>query len=226
MTEQWADMDDKETAIDAWGDLLQHIKGKTGGEEFMISWPVDQQLQPLGFTYKHLIGIKSLSDITWHDVPDERWLKLSASEQENLKRDIWYYARTSVPREVAKAAGALAERPSLARQDRASKPGAVFALDDCGDEEYTWLADSVKMSLHDWVNMNRRTLQAAQKQEIEEFVQNHSGKVTMRMRKELELTLEPAHWERIAALEGAIAKDGALAFSQFCLLYTSTSPRA
>ena len=74
MTEQWADMDDKETAIDAWGDLLQHIKGKTGGEEFMISRPVDQQLQPLGFTYKHIIGIKSLSDITWHDVPDERWL--------------------------------------------------------------------------------------------------------------------------------------------------------
>ena len=78
---------------------------------------------------------------------------------------MWHYSRTYVSEDLARAASALADELEKDRLKLTNAFGVSFAFDLPsaelpGDEEVQdWMSGHMRMSLFDWVLLNRRDLQ-------------------------------------------------------------------
>ena len=77
--------------------------------DFIITWPVNKYFAPLSVDPSVILLAHQLGDVTWQDIPVRRWLLLTADEKTNLKEDIWFYNRTGLREDAARAATALAD---------------------------------------------------------------------------------------------------------------------
>ena len=93
-------------------------------EEFIITWPVNKYSAPLSVDPSVILGARRLEDVTWHDIPVRRWLLLTADEKTNLKEDIWFYSRTGLREDAARAATALADEIKAGRKVQGWPEGA------------------------------------------------------------------------------------------------------
>ena len=166
----WDDLDeDSDAATSLCVQMRAHVSEmarKEGVSAMVITWPVNKHFTPLCVDPSVVVKARQLQDVTWHDVPARRWRLLTQEEQSNLKKDVWHYSRTDVKEHVARAAGALAEEIREERANFTQAFGVSFAF-DLGPEGLPgegevkeWLAGRVKMSLYDWVSLNRKELQA------------------------------------------------------------------
>ena len=97
--------------------------------DFIITWPVNKYFAPLSVDPCVILGAQRLGDVTWHDIPERRWLLLTADEKNNLKEDIWFYSRTGLREDAARAATALADEISEERDAMTQAFGVSFAFD-------------------------------------------------------------------------------------------------
>ena len=97
--------------------------------KLIITWPVNRYFAPLSVDPSVILGAHRLEDVTWHTIPERRWLLLTADEQTNLKADIWYYSRTGLTEDAARATTALADAISEERAAFTQAFGLTFAFD-------------------------------------------------------------------------------------------------
>ena len=208
---RWSDDVDEDADDKAklYTSMRQHILKLAGGD-LLITWPVNKYFAPLCVDPAVILGATKLGDVTWHDVPERRWNLLTAEEHSNLQRDVWFYSRTGLREEAARAATALADELNEERAALTDAVGLSFAYDlDEGEgpseqEVEAWLSGRVQMSLHDWVSFNRKELQARARERIHEFLDGCKGTVPVAQRKELELMLTPAAASTIAQVETSL----------------------
>ena len=181
-------------------------------EEFIITWPVNKYSAPLSVDPTVILRARLLGDVTWRDIPERRWLHLTADEQTNLKEDIWFYSRTGMREDAVRAATALANEISEERAASTQDFGVIFAFDmDAGEgpgekEAEDWLAERVQMSLYDWVSLNRKKLQSQSRERILQFLEAIGGTVSIKQREELKLMVTPATASIIKAVEATMGE--------------------
>ena len=82
---------------------------------FIFTWPVDKNYATLSVDPSVILRANQLAIVSWHDVLPRRWHLLTADEQTNLKKDIWYYSRTGLREDAVRAATALVDEISEKR---------------------------------------------------------------------------------------------------------------
>ena len=210
-TERWNDDVDEDADEKAklYIKMRKHVLKLAGGE-LLIPWPVTKYLAPLSVDPYVILRAFELGAVTWHDVPARRWNLLTPEEQANLQSDIWFYSRTGLQEDTARAATALVQELNEERAAVTDAFGISFAFDlDEGEgpsekEVKDWLTDRMQMSLHDWVSFHRKELQARARQRIHEFIAACDGTVPVVQRKEMELMLTPATASTIAEVEASL----------------------
>ena len=108
--------------------MRKHVRKLAGGE-LLITWPVNKYLAPLSVDPYVILRAFELGAVTWHDVPARRWNLLTPEEQANLQSDIWFYSRTGLQEDTARAATALVQELNEERAAVTDAFGISFAFD-------------------------------------------------------------------------------------------------
>ena len=182
-----------------------------GVSSAVATWPVNKHLSPLSVDPHTLLKAHRLDDVTWHDIPERRWRCLTEEEQTNLRKDVWHYSRTCVSEDLAVAACALVDELEEDRQKVTDAFGVSFAFDlpsaDLpGDEEVKqWVSGHMRMSLYDWVSLNRRDLQEKTRAKIHAFIDERGGSMSIQQREDMEISITPASAAVIEAVEASLS---------------------
>ena len=176
----------------------------------VTTWPANKHLSPLSIDPQTLLKAHKLSDVTWHDIPERRWRFLTEEERTQLREDVWHYSRTYVSEDLARAASALADELEEDRLKLTNAFGVSFAFDLPsaelpGDEEVLdRMSGHMRMSLFDWVSLNRRDLQERAREKIHAFIEERGGSMSIQQREDLEVSITPASAAVIEVVEASL----------------------
>ncbi len=147
-----------------------------------IIWPVDQHMRNL-LPGVNLLSFKKLEDITWLDIPAEKWEKLEPDEQSLLKADLWHYSRTSLESQRVEAVAKYLQAMQVEQEQWRKNHQITFAF-PCNDQASAFLNKVTVDSLLAYVTAHSRDFTGVMKEKNAEFVKSmkDSG-VTIQQRK-------------------------------------------
>ena len=168
----------KETREHVW--QLHCAAGSTCPTD--IIWPVDQHMINL-LPGVNLLSFAKLEDITWLNIPAEKWEILEPDEQSLLKAGLWHYSRTSIESQRVEAVAKYLQAMQVEQEQWRKNHHITFAF-PCNDQASAFLNKITVDSLLAYVSAHRRDFTRVMKEKNAEFVKNmEDSGVTIQQRK-------------------------------------------